>query len=205
MSTVLVVRHGETAWNREGRVQGWAPTELTERGREQARRVGSWLDENYDVDRVRSSDLRRTRETAERAVDAAEGLPDPTLDESWRERGFGVYQGFLAEDLFDRHPDHEPEASVSILDTDPEGGESVADFCGRVESAWTDFRQTIDEDETVLLVTHGGVIKVLLSTVADRGRERTLSGHSPPNCSVTEIRLDGERSEVVREGERPEN
>ncbi|WP_135303408.1 histidine phosphatase family protein [Haloarcula amylovorans] len=201
MSTVLVVRHGETAWNREGRVQGWAPTELTDRGREQATALGSWLAENYDVDRVRSSDLQRTRETAEHAVDAAEALPDPTVDESWRERGFGVYQGFLAKDLFDRHPGHEPEASVSVLDAAPEGGESIVAFCDRVESAWTEFCETVDDGETVVLVTHGGVIKILLSVVADRGREQTLSGHSPPNCSVTEIRLDGDEPELVSEGD----
>jgi hypothetical protein len=50
--TAVLVRHGETAWNREGRVQGWAPTSLTDRGREQARTLGAHLASAYDVDRA---------------------------------------------------------------------------------------------------------------------------------------------------------
>ncbi|QIO21229.1 histidine phosphatase family protein [Haloarcula sp. JP-L23] len=203
MATVLVARHGETHWNREGRVQGWAPTRLTDRGREQARTLGSWLTDERAVDRLVTSDLRRTRETAEHVREAATGLPDPTVDSAWRERGFGVYQGFLAETLFERHPGHDPEESVSSLDATPEDAESVAAFCDRVESAWADLRATVGPDETVLLVTHGGVVKVLLAAVTDRSLEATITAHSPPNCSVTELRLDGSVAELVAEGARP--
>lgn len=203
MATVLVARHGETHWNREGRVQGWAPTRLTDRGREQARTLGSWLTDERAVDRLVTSDLRRTRETTEHVREAATGLPDPTVDSAWRERGFGVYQGFLAETLFERHPGHDPEESVSSLDATPEDAESVAAFCDRVKSAWADLRATVGPDETVLLVTHGGVVKVLLAAVTDRSLEATITAHSPPNCSVTELRLDGSVAELVAEGARP--
>ena len=64
MATVLLVRHGETTWNRSGRVQGWAPTPLTERGHEQAAALGAHLASTVDVDRLVSSDLRRAQETA---------------------------------------------------------------------------------------------------------------------------------------------
>jgi len=49
-STVLLVRHGETPWNRDGRVQGWAPVGLTEAGRERARELGAAIASTYDVD-----------------------------------------------------------------------------------------------------------------------------------------------------------
>ncbi|MFC7197079.1 histidine phosphatase family protein [Halosimplex aquaticum] len=62
-ATLLLVRHGQTTWNRDGRIQGWADSTLTERGREQARALGSHLSAEYDVDRLVASDLRRTRET----------------------------------------------------------------------------------------------------------------------------------------------
>ncbi|MDS0278882.1 histidine phosphatase family protein [Halomicroarcula sp. S1AR25-4] len=203
MATVLVARHGETHWNREGRVQGWAPTRLTDRGREQARALGAWLADERAIDRLVTSDLRRTRETAEQVRETAAGLPDPTVDSAWRERGFGVYQGFLAETLFERHPDHDPEESVSSLDATPEDAESVAAFCDRVESALGDLRTTVGPDETVLLVTHGGVVKVLLAAVTERSLDATITAHSPPNCSVTELRLDGSMAELVAEGARP--
>jgi len=199
MTRVLLARHGETPWNRERRVQGWAPTGLTDAGREQARALGTWLTDRYDVARVVASDLRRTRETTAR-LRAASDVPEPTLDRAWRERGFGVYQGFLAAELFEREPDHDPNASVSALEAAPEGAETIGQFCARVESAWAGLRERVAPDDIVLLVTHGGVIKVLLSAVTDRARTAALRSHSPPNCSVTEIRLDGGNAELVAEG-----
>jgi len=199
MTTVLLARHGETDWNRAGRVQGWAPTMLTDRGRDQARALGKWLTDEYDVGRVVASDLRRTRETTAALREAGDGLPEPTFDRAWRERGFGVYQGFLVEELFERHPDHDPGASVSALDVTPEDAESIDGFCARVESAWADLRARA-EGETVLLVTHGGVIKTLLAAVTERSRAATLTAHSPPNCSVTELRLDGADTDLIAEG-----
>ncbi|MDS0281858.1 histidine phosphatase family protein [Haloarcula onubensis] len=200
MTTLLLARHGETAWNREGRVQGWAPTELTDTGRDQAEALGAWLSEAYDVDRVVASDLRRTRETTARLREAGADLPDPTLDRAWRERAFGVYQGFLAEELFEREPGHEPGDSVSALAAAPEGAEAIDQFCARVESAWSGLRERVDDGETALLVTHGGVVKVVLSLVAERSRAAALTAHSPPNCSVAEVRLDGDGAELVAEG-----
>jgi len=200
MTTLLLARHGETGWNREGRVQGWAPTRLTDRGTEQARALGAWLADEYGVDRVVASDLQRTRETTAHLREAADGLPDPTVDRAWRERGFGVYQGFLATELFEREPDHDPGDSVSALDAAPEGAEAIEGFCARVESAWRGLCERVDDGETALLVTHGGVVKVVLSLVTERSRAAALTSHSPPNCSVTEVRLDGDGAELVAEG-----
>ncbi|WP_254272860.1 histidine phosphatase family protein [Haloarcula marina] len=199
MTTVLLARHGETPWNREGRIQGWAATGLTDRGREQARALGEWLSAAYDVDRVVASDLYRTRETAAYLRERARDLPEPTFDRGWRERGFGVYQGFLDEELFARHPDHDPATSVSSLDIDPEGGESVTAFCERVESAWADLRATVGAEETVLVVTHGGPLKALRSVLTDRDRAAALASGSPPNCAVTAVRL-GETTELLEDG-----
>ncbi|WP_276273333.1 histidine phosphatase family protein [Haloarcula litorea] len=199
MTRVLVVRHGETDWNRQGRVQGWAPTGLTDRGREQAAALGSWLD-GREIDRVLGSDLRRARETLAVAGETADGLPDPAVDRAWRERGFGVYQGFLAEELF-RRTGQTDGTSVSALDAAPEGGESVDEFVERVTDAWTGLRDRVGDDETVLLVTHGGVVKVLLSVVD--GREAALDAHSPPNCSVTELRIGESAAELLTEGATP--
>lgn len=199
MTAVLLVRHGETAWNRERRVQGWAPTALTDRGHEQALATGAWLTDRYDPDRVVSSDLRRTRETTARLGEAGDGLPTPELGRSWRERSFGVYQGFLADELFARNPDHGAD-SVSSLDVAPEGGESLTEFCDRVERAWTGLLEGAGADETVLVVTHGGVIKATRGLVTGQSRTAALERDSPPNCSVTEVALEGGDARLVRDG-----
>ena len=122
---ILLVRHGETDWNREGRLQGWGPTPLNDRGREQARRVGEALATEYDIDRIVASDSFRTRETTEHIRDA--GIePEPTFDPAWRERGLGVYQGFTRAELNDRFPAFAMDAGALSLQEEPEGGETVA-------------------------------------------------------------------------------
>jgi probable phosphoglycerate mutase len=202
MTTLLLVRHGETDWNHEGRVQGWAAAELTDRGREQAQALGAWLGGAHTVDRVRSSDLERTRATTATVRETAGGLPAPELDPSLRERGFGVYQGFLAEEVVDRFPDHDRSNSILTLGVDPLNGESVGAFIDRVERAWQGVTDAVADGETAVVVTHGGVLKLIRGLLTDRKPRDALSRSSPPNCSVTEVRLDG-TPELVRFGATP--
>jgi probable phosphoglycerate mutase len=199
VTTLLVARHGETTWNRDGRIQGWAPSRLTDQGHAQATALGKWLDDRYSVDRVFASDLRRTRETAIAAEDGYGGLPDPDFDTDWRERGFGIVQGLYAEELLDEFPDHDRDASVISLDAHPEGGEGIQTFRGRVESAWDRAISATDPGETTLVVTHGGVIKVLLAKLTDKDPDAALAEDSQPNCAVNEIRLDGDEPELAGE------
>lgn len=203
MTTLLLARHGETPWNREGRVQGWAATGLTDRGREQARALGSWLDREYGIDRVIASDLERTRATTAGVREAADGVPAPEFDGALRERGFGVYQGFLADEMVDRFPDYDDTESILTLPIDPLNGESVGGFIDRVERGWDRVTDTVENGETALVVTHGGVLKLLRAMLTDRDREAMLTQSSPPNCSVTEIRLDGDGPELVDYGATP--
>ena len=199
MATLLVARHGETTWNRDGRIQGWAPSRLTDQGQKQAQALGTWLDDRYSVDRVLASDLRRTRETAAAVGDGYGGLPDPEFDTDWRERGFGTVQGLYAEELLDEFPDHDRTESVIALDAAPEGGEGIPTFRGRVESAWERAIATTDAGETTLVVTHGGVIKVLLAKLTDVDPDAALAKSSQPNCAANEIRLDAGSPELVSE------
>ncbi len=202
MTTLLLARHGETPWNREGRVQGWAATGLTDRGDEQARALGTWLGATHTVDRVLASDLERTRVTAATVREAAGGLPTPTFDSSLRERGFGVYQGLLTEEMVDRFPDYDRSKSVLTLDADPLNGESVTDFLDRVERAWQRITDAVANGETALVVTHGGVLKLVRAMLTDRDPLGSLARNSPPNCSVTEVGLDG-TPELLRFGATP--
>ena len=101
MTTLLLARHGETDWNREGRCQGWADPPLNEAGREQARRLRDQLRET-PFDAVYSSDLRRAHETAE-IVAAPHDVPviaDPGL----REIDVGSWSGLTHAELEQRFP-----------------------------------------------------------------------------------------------------
>jgi probable phosphoglycerate mutase len=203
VTTVLLLRHGETTWNRQSRMQGWAPTPLTDRGREQARRAGAAIAREYDVDRIVASDLRRTRETTAELLGSVDA--EPTFDRRWRERSFGDLQGLTVSDVFEGHPEYSLLASGAAgAQATPPGGESLIDARERVLAGW-DGLVTDAGDETVLVVTHGGPIFLLLAHVRGQDFETAMGEGWPENAGLAELRIDraGETVEttVVRDAE----
>jgi len=194
MRTALLLRHGQTDWNAERRLQGWAPVGLSERGREQAAALGAEIAAAHDVDEVVASDLARTRETAEHVAEAT-GTP-LRFDRGWRERGFGVYQGLPYAQVQERHPDFDlRENSIVGLPATPEGGESVADVRGRVLEAWE--RLHADADGTVAVVTHGGPLHFVLGELKGLQPEESLRAGSQGNCAINEVRRNGDGSFAI--------
>jgi probable phosphoglycerate mutase len=188
MTRLFAVRHGETAWNRTGRLQGWAPVGLTERGRDQARALAAELpsllgEPSVSVDRLVTSDLRRTRETADLLAGALD-LPDPAPNRAFRERHLGVYQGLEVDELVERYPELREIGTVTGLPVTPEAGEGLAGFADRVMAGIADLDERSAPDETVVLVTHGGPIRVMLGAATGTDLERAVREHRPGNCSV---------------------
>ena len=200
-TTVVLVRHGETDWNRENRMQGWAPSTLTDRGREQARALGDHLTTRYEFDRLEASDLRRTRETT--ALLREQGVsPAPSFERGWRERDFGVYQGLTKTELFERYPQFAATTGVSAVREEPENGESLLAARERVLERWE--RLLADAaGETVLVVTHGGPIYLVLGHVRGQDVLTAVTDHSQHNCGLNELRVDGgnDTVELVRHNE----
>jgi probable phosphoglycerate mutase len=202
MTRVVAVRHGETDWNRNGRMQGWAPTQLNETGREQAEAAGRWLADEYDVDTVYASDLDRTEETAELILEAFDADFDVTHEPHWRERDIGVYQGFEYHEVQDRFPkfslgEAAYEASMAV----PEGGESLRGLADRVTER-LDQVVADHEGETVLVVTHGGPLHVMLGYAKDLPLHEGLKRHHQDNCGVNELVAEDGGLRVARENER---
>lgn len=197
---VVVVRHGETDWNRDGRMQGHAPVPLNETGREQADRVGRYLAKEYAFDRIVSSELLRTRETTARIREHVGEEVPVEFDPAWRERDLGVYQGLSYPDVHERFPEFGlGEAAVRAASEVPESGESLLQVRGRVVDAWESLVENRNEDERVLVVTHGGPIYMMLGHVKSMEIDEALLSHSQANCGVNEFRANGEGTELVRE------
>jgi broad specificity phosphatase PhoE len=178
VTDLLLVRHGETDWNRDGRWQGHSDTQLNEVGREQAAGLADELD---GVDVVYSSDLARARETAEIAAQRL-GL-DVRVDERLRERGFGAWEGKTGPEIEaefeDAHARWLAGEGAGADDAEP-----FASFAARVQSFLTDVLAR-HPDETVLVVAHGGSIRVIhaLASGLDYVRDhRSIPG--VPNCTV---------------------
>ncbi|WP_254542996.1 histidine phosphatase family protein [Halomarina pelagica] len=184
MATVILMRHGETTWNRDRRMQGWAPVPLTERGVEQARAAGRYLGERYSIDRVVSSDLLRTRQTTARVREALGDVP-VTFAREWRERSVGVYQGLSYDDMRERFPEFGlGEEAAHAADRTPDGGESLETVRERVLEGW---RAVLEHDGTTLVVTHGGPIRLALGHLKGHTIPDALLSHRVDNCCLNEF------------------
>lgn len=162
VTTVLAVRHGETAWNRETRIQGQLDIPLNAMGRAQARRLADALADE-GIDAIYASDLSRAGETA--AIVAGRlGLdvrPEPGL----RERAFGIFEGRTWAEIEQRWPTQSERWRRRDPDFGAEGGESLQDFYARaVEVAQRLVQAHVGQ--TVLLVAHGGVLDCLYRAAA---------------------------------------
>lgn len=188
MPTVLLARHGETTWNRTGRIQGWAPTPLTARGREQARELAAEV-ATYSPDRLYASDLRRTRQTAAPVAELT-GL-DPLFERAWRERDFGRLQGLSKANLYERFPEFSvAERGEDAAAARPESGESAVDLYERVTDGWASAVGSLDADETAVVVSHGGPIRLLMGALAGLGPAAADQSASHDNCALTELVVD---------------
>ncbi|MEO8081912.1 MAG: histidine phosphatase family protein, partial [Caldimonas sp.] len=134
VARIVALRHGETVWNAEARMQGQLDTALSERGRWQAARAGAVL-AGEGLQAIVASDLGRARDTA-RPLAERTGLPVAT-DAGLRERHFGVFQGSTYAEIDARWPDGAARWRRHDPDFGPEGGESLRAFYDRAVTAVT--------------------------------------------------------------------
>ncbi|MFC6725002.1 histidine phosphatase family protein [Halobium palmae] len=200
MTTVVAVRHGETAWSRERRIQGWAPTPLTESGRAQAGRIGETLAAEYDVDRVVSSDLHRATETTDEILEHVDA--PLTTESAWRERDFGVFQGLPADEWLARFPEYELDGP-DVPRKRPDSGESLVDVRERVVDGWERLLANSEPTETIVVVAHGGPIRLILGHLKDLSIVEAITEQSQTYCSINEFRHDHgtDGTTVVREND----
>ncbi|MFC7113914.1 histidine phosphatase family protein [Natronoarchaeum sp. GCM10025703] len=142
--------------------------------------------------------MRRTVETL-REIRRAVDVDDVTTSRAWRERDFGVLQGLGYEALFHGYPEYSVvEAGYAGAEARPEGGESWIDFRERVLDAWDALQAEVD-DETVVVVTHGGPIHVVLGELRGLDIIESIADIDVGNCAVTEIEIDGTVAILGRE------
>ena len=158
MHRVLVLRHGASTWNNEGRWQGWLDAPLTAEGEAQAAARARELAHNGINPRViYTSDLGRARRTAE--IIGAH-LERPVIaDDGFRERFGGEWQGHTREEIEEGWPGQRDAWRRGDL-VAPPGGESDADVLARVDSAMTRALQHVGGGE-LIVVTHHGVLRTL--------------------------------------------
>jgi len=157
---ILLVRHGQSEWNANGRWQGQADPPLTELGRAQAREAARWL---ASVDAIWTSDLSRAAESAA-IISEALGVGPPVADDDLRERDAGEWTGLTRAQIEQQYP------GVLTNGQRPPGWESDAELEARARRVMTRIGDT-EPGGDVLVITHAGLIRLV---------ERRLGTDSPP-------------------------
>ena len=154
---VVAIRHGETAWNAAGRIQGQFDEPLNDTGRWQARQLAAALD-GEGIDHFYASDLSRALETA-RIVAARLGR-EVVTDTGLRERAFGSFEGLSFPDIEQRWPEQNQRWRRRDPAFGPPGGEVLSAFYDRSIEAATRLAAA-HAGRTIALVAHGGVLDCL--------------------------------------------
>lgn len=193
MTEILLIRHGETAWNAVRRLQGHLDVPLNEEGERQAAALGRALREE-PLDAVFSSDLQRALQTA-RAVAQSRGI-EVRIDAGLRERAFGGFEGLMYAEIGAHFPDAYAAWKAREFDAGlPGGGETLRAFFVRATQAVTAILQS-GSYRRIAVVTHGGVLECLYRAaqglVPDRPRDFEIL-----NASINRLRWDGQHLHIV--------
>ena len=190
----LLIRHGETDYNREHRLQGTMPVPLNDSGRAQAAALASHL-RGVPIDALYASPIRRALETAQ--IIGAELEIPLHQDIRLREIEFGIFEGMTYDKARQQHPEDVRNWDTSYLSYKVPGGESRRDVQERMRCAWDEIT-THAGLRTVAIVTHGSAIALFI---------RSLFAHPPDepikNSSITTLVRKREIWEIAGFSETP--
>lgn len=154
---LLFVRHAETTWNREKRMQGTTDTQLSEKGLAQARALGRRL-KARPFTALYSSDLSRALHTA-RAI-AEDTQREVLIDPRLRERCFGIFEGLTAAEIMARYPEEHARFASHDPDYEVPGGECARGFTQRCLGCLAEIAARHPGEE-IVVVSHGLVLDAL--------------------------------------------
>lgn len=193
MTELLLIRHGETDFNRELRFQGHVDVPLNATGQTQAALLGARL-ANEPLDIIVTSDLQRARDTAAPLLQRRGALARP--DAQWREQAFGVLEGLAVPDVPRTHPDLWAAWARHDADHAPPGGESNRQFHARVMRALAALAQA-GAGQRIAVFTHGGVLDMVWREV----HGLPLAGPRDcaiPNTGINRLAWDGQRLVILQ-------
>lgn len=195
MTRLFLVRHGQSTWNAEGRIQGWADPPLDETGHEQARRLAVRLAaEEHGISALYSSPLLRARQTAE-AVGLALELAVQT-DDRLKENDVGLLAGLTGDEIERQFPEWIAARRASLEWVPPPGGEDRDAFAKRAVAVMCDI-VTHHLDQTVAVVSHGGTLGVYLAHLLEMPIHRSLPFQFD-NTSLSVVKVSERRVRLFK-------
>ncbi len=181
-TTLILIRHGETIWNRERKLMGIMDIPLTAEGKRQAAKVATHL-RSYPLDVIFTSPLTRALDTARKIYHFHPKIALITKNEL-RERDFGSVEGFGYEEVNSIYPELIYSESWKYLHFRPKGGESLADLCIRADK-FLSVILPLYEGKNIAVVSHGTFLRVLICRVLSL----SLTDYSPLYMNNTGITI----------------
>tara|TARA_B110000438_G_scaffold13268_1_gene12813 strand:+ start:2026 stop:2682 length:657 start_codon:yes stop_codon:yes gene_type:complete len=178
MKKLIIVRHGQTNANLEGRTQGQIDTPLNDLGLLQAKKTGEFIKNNFSISEAWSSDLIRTQTTTKNI------FKNYKTTNLIREMSFGNWENKLFEAIAKKSPELVKEYQNATDQFKAPDGESFGDLFDRAE----EFTKSLDfnNEKEILIVSHGGFMRVLITYLLNLPKKNLLNFHFE-NCSITEI------------------
>lgn len=158
---ILLVRHGETEFNKHGRYMGQLDIPLNEVGKKEAEQIGKVL-KAFSISAIYSSDLKRASETAEIIKKTMNFPQEIILEPALRELNLGKLEGTYLNLEIQNMTEQQFNAYLLQMD-----GESLIDFNNRVWQCFQSITEKTENDQNIVIVSHGGSIRVILSKIID--------------------------------------
>ena len=159
---IYITRHGETEWNIAGRLQGWKNSDLTEKGAENAKKLGLYLKE-ISFDKIYCSPAGRALQTANYII--GDRKLEITIEEKLKEMGFGIWEGLRHDEVKELYPEQQDNLwNKPHLYEPVEDGESYKDILKRAKE-FIDMLKKEEVAENILVVSHAAFIKALYSVI----------------------------------------
>jgi probable phosphoglycerate mutase len=201
MLEILLIRHGETDWNAERRLQGHLDIELNSEGVRQATLLAAALS-CEQVDAIYASDLRRARQTAQAL--ATDRNLTVQIEPDLRERCYGAFEGLRYVEIAERFPEAYEAMLARELDTRYPSGiniaETLREFSGRAIAALMHLLKKHHEHKKIAVVTHGGVLDCL--NRAARGMDLSLArDFDIPNAAINRFWWNGNKLQIAQWGD----
>jgi probable phosphoglycerate mutase len=195
MTQLLLIRHAESMWNAEGRIQGWADPPLSETGLDQARKLAQRLvADGHAIAAIYSSPLLRAWQTAEQLGQAV-GLPVQT-DDRLKENDVGQLTGLTGPEVEQRFPEWVTARRASLEWVPPPEGEVWDHFVSRAVAVMSDIVAK-HSGQTVAVVSHGGTLGVYLAHLLEMPLHRSLPFQFD-NTSLSVVQVGEHRIRLLK-------
>jgi len=178
MSYLVLMRHGESQWNRENRFTGFTDVDLNETGIMEAKRAGQEL-KGIKFDKVYTSTLKRAYNTAQIALAEAGQLPPMVKHDDLRERDYGDLTGLNKDETRKKFGEEQVHIWRRSYDVPPPGGESLKDVVERVQPYYEQhILPDLRKGKNILLAAHGNTLRAMLIILGE---------NTPENINGAEI------------------